>query len=173
MSIVPLLTSSIFTGNFRSRKKLECKLVLLVRSFHIFLSRYHFLLVSVNDFVRVLLAEGQVSFKNYLPGKDQKIYFSRTTGRNFFRPGALRLKLKRGKKFSQPYPDVSIREKLEIKQNWLTNCIYQTISEEFYGHIKRRKKPAVEILKKERKKEKKRLQESATADGDGKDREVV
>lgn len=70
MSIVPLLTSSIFTGNFRSRKKLECKLVLLVRSFHIFLSRYRFLLVSVNDFVRVLLAEGQVSFKNYLPGKD-------------------------------------------------------------------------------------------------------
>ena len=70
MSIVPPLTSSFFTGNFRSRKKLECKLVLLVRSFHIFLSRYYFLLVSVNDFVRVLLAEGQVSFKNYLPGKD-------------------------------------------------------------------------------------------------------
>ena len=64
--------------------------------------------------------------------------------------------MKRGKKFSQPYPDVSIREKLEIKQDWLTNCIYQPISEEFYGHIKRRKKPAVEILKKERKKEKKR-----------------
>ena len=59
MSIVPLLMSSIFTGNFRSRKKLECKLVLLVRSFHIFLSPYHFLLVSVNDFVRVLLAEGR------------------------------------------------------------------------------------------------------------------
>lgn len=46
-------------------------------------------------------------------------------------------------------------KKLEIKQNWLTNCIYQTISEEFYGHIKRRKKPAVENKKKRERKKRK------------------
>ena len=87
MMMMMMAMMMMMTMMTRACKILEFQFVLCASYFHILIAWGHFLLVSVNDFVRgwlILrpLPFGQVSFKSYLPSK--KIYSSQTSGWDFF-----------------------------------------------------------------------------------------